>query len=104
MLDTLDCPDPSTATPRRAVTTTPLQALSLLNNAFVLRMADRFADRLKREAGVGAAAQVNLAYRLAYGRSPNGEESRLLVDAISRHGLAVVCRAIFNSNEFVFVD
>ncbi|MBC7816857.1 MAG: DUF1549 domain-containing protein, partial [Planctomycetaceae bacterium] len=37
-LEVLDCPDPSTKTPRRAVTTTPLQALSLLNNSFMLRM------------------------------------------------------------------
>src|SRR6185503_16874609 len=35
LLDMLDCPDPSVATPRRSVTSTPLQALALLNNAFM---------------------------------------------------------------------
>ena len=33
LLDTFDCPDPAATVPRRAVTTTPLQALSLLNNS-----------------------------------------------------------------------
>ena len=49
LLDTFDCPDPSTATPRAAATTTPLQALALLNNSFTLRMADHLAERLAKE-------------------------------------------------------
>ena len=49
-LDSLDCPDPSTTAPRRNVTNTPLQALSLMNNALVLHLANRFAARLEREA------------------------------------------------------
>ena len=51
VLDTFDCPDPSTAAPRRNITTTPLQALSLLNNPFVLRMARHFAARIVAEVG-----------------------------------------------------
>ena len=47
MLDTFDCPDPSAVTPKRAETTTPLQSLSLMNNAFVLLMADAVATRLQ---------------------------------------------------------
>ncbi|MEZ6065761.1 MAG: DUF1553 domain-containing protein [Planctomycetaceae bacterium] len=53
LLDVFDCPDPSTKTPNRASTITPLQALSLLNNTFVLRMSDRLASRLRDEAGDG---------------------------------------------------
>ncbi|MGL4423094.1 MAG: DUF1553 domain-containing protein, partial [Gemmataceae bacterium] len=48
LLETFDCPDPSTAAPRRATTTTPLQALTLWNGAFTLRTADAFANRLTR--------------------------------------------------------
>ena len=51
LLDAFDCPDPSTTAPRRALTTTPLQALVLLNNSFVLRMSQAFARRVEREAG-----------------------------------------------------
>src|SRR6185503_9681494 len=74
LLDILDCPDPSVATPRRSVTTTPLQALTLLNNKFIEHYAGRFAERLKREAQDDVAAQVRRAYALAFGRLPGEEE------------------------------
>src|SRR5205823_1137455 len=65
LLDTLDCPDPSVATPRRSVTSTPLQALTLLNDAFIEHYAERFAERLSREAPEGAPGRVRRAYMLA---------------------------------------
>jgi hypothetical protein len=74
LLDAHDCPDPSATAPRRALTTTPLQALSLMNNAFVLRMADRFAERLKKETGDDVGKQIARAYELAYGRNATAEE------------------------------
>ncbi|MBI1831765.1 MAG: DUF1553 domain-containing protein, partial [Planctomycetes bacterium] len=104
LLDALDCPDPSTVSPRRAVTTTPLQALSMLNNAFVLRMSDRFAERLKKEAGGDVGRQIMRAYELAYGRRATDEEVARARPVIERHGLAIFCRAVLNSNEFVYVD
>ena len=51
LLDALDCPEPSVSTPRRAATTTPLQALALLNDGFMLDQAEVFAVRLRRETG-----------------------------------------------------
>jgi hypothetical protein len=104
LLDTLDCPDPSTATPRRTVTTTPLQALSLLNSDFMLRMADHFARRVEREAGTEVAPQIVRAYSLALGRPPDRQEAELARTIVARHGLAILCRALFNSNEFMYAD
>jgi hypothetical protein len=104
LLDAFDCPDPSTTAPSRAVTTTPLQALAMLNNAFVLRMSRHFAERLQREAGADVDRQVRRAYLLAYGRPPKDEEAKLAQRVVSKHGLAVLARAIFNSNEFLYVD
>src|SRR5262249_24787942 len=104
LLDTLDCPDPSTATHKRLVTTTPLQALTLLNNSFVLRMADKFAQRVQDEAGPDIKKQITHTYRLAYGRPPTPKEIALVRPVVESHGLAVLCRAIFNSIEFVYVD
>ena len=104
LLDVLDCPDPSTVAPRRTVTTTPLQALALLNNSFVLRMADRFADRVKKEAGDDPTRQIVRAYALAYGRPPTKDEIKTALPVVRTHGLSVLCRAIFNSNEFLYVD
>jgi Protein of unknown function (DUF1553)/Protein of unknown function (DUF1549)/Planctomycete cytochrome C/Concanavalin A-like lectin/glucanases superfamily len=103
-LDAHDCPDPSTATPRRAVTITPLQALSMMNNAFVLRMADRFAERIKREAGADIDAQVGRAIELAYCRSATKAEIDRIRPMVEQHGLEALCRALFNSNEFAYVD
>jgi len=101
-LDTFDCPDPSTATPRRGSTTTPLQALALLNNAQVLHLAERLADRLRREVGENVDRQIELAYALAYGRPAEERERALVKPFIGRHGLAAFCRVVFNSNEFLY--
>lgn len=103
-LDAFDCPDPSTTAPKRAVTTTPIQSLTLMNNSFVLRMADRFAARVTADAGKQPADQAKRLYELAYGRSPDETDTVQLASFISEHGLPALCRVIFNSNEFIHVD
>lgn len=104
LLDTFDCPDPSAAAPARGITTTPLQALSLMNNAFVLRMAGHFAKRLEREAGKDPKAQTHLAWQAAVGRPPDAKEEEISLQVIEKHGLEVLCRAIWNTNEFVYIE
>lgn len=104
MLDVFDCPDPSTKTPQRAVTTTPLQALSLLNNSFVFRTADRFAARVEREVGPDRQRQVAQVFRHTLGRTPDETESAACEPFVEQHGLAALCRVIFNGNELLFVD
>jgi hypothetical protein len=102
-LDTFDCPDPSATTPRRAVTTTPLQALTLFNNAFVLTQSDRFAERLRNEAA-DRTGQVRRAYLLTFGREPEKREQELVERFVERHGLEALGRVLFNTNEFVQID
>lgn len=104
LLDTFDCPDPAATAPRRAVTTTPLQALSLLNNSFVLKTADAFAARIAKSSEQSVAAQVNTAWRLAVGRLPTAEEARLSRNLVTKHGLPALCRGLFNINEFVVIE
>jgi hypothetical protein len=103
-LDVFDCPDPSTTSPRRAVTTTPLQALAMLNNSFTLRMADRFAARVARDGGAGVESQIARVYDLAFARRPAADELAAAKELVAAHGLAALCRVIFNSNEFLYVD
>ncbi len=103
-LDTFDCPDPSSTTPRRSSTVTPLQALSLLNHSFSLRMADQFAQRLQSEAGPASADQVRLAYQLLYSREATNDEITNSSEFIKRRRLSAFCRAMWNSSEFLFVD
>jgi hypothetical protein len=105
MLDAFDCPDPSVKTPRRGVTTTPLQALGLMNSSFVQRQAAALATRAAGVAGVGAgpAAVVDAAYRLALGRPPVATELQAAETAARERGVASVCWALLNSTEFVYV-
>jgi hypothetical protein len=110
LLDVFDCPDPSTTTPKRLTTTTPLQALGLWNNSLVLRMADQFADRLRREAGADLQGQpaerrqVALAYELAFARQAEAGELSSAIGFVRAYGLPAFCRVLFNSNEFLYVD
>jgi hypothetical protein len=99
-----DCPDATQAAPRRNVSTTALQALNLLNDPFVLDQAERFAGRLRREAGPDEAVCVRRAFLLAFGREPSAAEAAAATKLVRSHGLAVLCRALFNANEFVFVN
>ncbi len=104
MLDAFDCPDPSSTAPKRAVTTTPIQSLSLMNHSFVLRMSDHFAARVVDEVGPAPDAQVRRATQLAWCRTPSVDESQAMVSFIDEHGLPALCRVLFNSNEFLYVD
>jgi hypothetical protein len=103
LLDALDCPDPSVKAPRRAVTTTPLQALGLMNNSFVLRQARCFAERVAREAGDDPAARVARAYRLAFGRAPTAAEERRAVDHVRQDGIEGLCWVLLNASEFLYL-
>ncbi len=85
-------------------TTTALQALSLLNNAFMLDQARFFAARLDHDVGDGdASAKVERAFQLAFNRTPKPSELAAGVDLIKRHGLFAFCRMLLNANEFVYV-
>jgi mono/diheme cytochrome c family protein len=103
-LDVFDCPDPSTASPKRAVTTTPLQALALFNNAFTFRMAERLAARVERETAGDLDSRIAYLYWLAYNRAPAPAELTVVKRHAGQHGLAALCRVVFNSNEFLYVD
>jgi hypothetical protein len=90
-------------TPKRNITLTALQALATLNNQFVVRQCEHFAERLAKESS-DLPTQIKLAYQLALQRSPTKEESEELIRYARKHGLANVCRLIFNSSEFLFVE
>ena len=102
-MNVLDCADPSQRVARRDETLTALQALTLMNNPFMVIMATHFSQRIAQEAG-NLPAQIDRAYRLTLSRSPTPEEQRDLVAYARKFGLANTCRLILNLNEFVFVD
>jgi len=98
----LDCADPSMQVDRRNETLSPLQALALFNDGFMLTMAKHLAARVGNAGGPDA--QVSTAFRLVVGRQPTVSEREVLTAYATRHGLANACRVIFNLNEFVFID
>ncbi len=102
-MTTLDCADSSQSTPRRSETMTSLQALTLLNNRFNLTMAERFADRLEK-SGKSTEARIEMALRRVVGRAPTDEERVVLSRYADEHGLANLCRVLFNLSEFVYID
>ena len=102
-METLDCADPSQVVAKRLETLTPLQALTMMNNPFMVRMAEHFASRLEGMAD-STEGRIDAAYRLAFNRAPTDDERAALTNLAEQQGLANVCRLIFNMNEFVFVD
>jgi hypothetical protein len=102
-MDTLDCADASQLTPARNVSVSALQALAMWNNHFIVRQSEHFAARV-RQAGPALDQQIAAAYRLALHRDPTRSEAKDLSAYAQKHGLANLCRLIFNSNEFMFVN
>ena len=103
-LDAFDCPDPSVKTPRRGVTTTPLQALGLMNGEFVQAQANALAARVTALASNDPAQSIEHAYRLALGRAPSAQERDQALAAERDRGLPSVCWVLLNSTEFLYVQ
>ena len=98
-----DCPDAATSVPKRSRSTTPLQALNLFNSPFMLQQAERLAERLEQDCGDQPSQQIARAYWLCYGREPDPSELSTSQDFVAEQGLSAFCRAMLNSNEFVFL-
>ncbi len=102
-MTTLDCADPSMQVGRRNESVSPLQALTLLNNALVLSMARHFAEKLEHSGGA-LEEQVTRGYTQAIGHSPSKADCEAMVAYAREQGLPNLCRLLFNLNEFTFVD
>lgn len=115
-----DGPDPNACTPERNVSTTPLQALYFMNDPFVHQQAHRFAERLMM-ARTDDGLRLDLAYQLAFGRLPSLSERSAAEsyfgklrekfrdmgspdDQSASKAWESYARALFRSNEFVYVD
>ena len=106
---------------RRDSTVAP-QALYLMNNGMIQRLAEQFAARVRREAGAEPARQIERVYLIALSRPPSDAEQQLgqaalgkLADhwaaagqpnraAAEQKALASYCHAVVNSAGFLYVD
>ncbi len=118
-LSIFDGADPSTSTPVRTSSTTPLQALYLLNDAFVHEQSQRVAGRLMAQTA-DAKKRISNAYELLFARLPVSDEvaggmafieraqARLredgMTDGIETEAWCAYVRVLFRLNEFVYLD
>jgi hypothetical protein len=130
--ESFDMPDTHESCARRNITTSPVQALSMLNSELTLDWARSFAARVMAVTGSDRREQIVAAYRFAYGRRPNPDELDSADAFLARHeeliqerlgsgepvalpsgfeakagraeaaGLVDFCHVLLNSNEFVY--
>jgi hypothetical protein len=103
MFEVFDMPDPNFSAGRRSVSTVPTQALTLINNDFVLKQAQLLADRVRKEAGDDPVKQIQLAYRIALTRSPDETELALGTDLLGSQSLVDLTHVLLNLNEFLYM-
>ncbi len=134
LFETLDMPDTHESCARRDVTTSPLQALMMLNSAMTIEWAQAFAGRVLKQAGEDPTAQITAAYQMAYSRAPRANERAAALEFFNRQraileqrtaaggklsvpaerpptvtavGAATLvdfCHMLLNSNEFVYTN
>ena len=103
LLEALDCPDASQSSPVRSASVSAPQALVLWNNKFTLRHAEHLAA-LAAKANPELVQQIRFASRRVLGRIPREAEEIAWVGYAKKHGLPNLCRVLFNSSEFLFLD
>src|SRR5207253_4276200 len=74
MLDLFDYPQMGPNCSQRGNTAVATQALFLLNNTLIRRLADALAERVRKEAGAELADQIDWLFWLALSRPPTVEE------------------------------
>ncbi len=104
MFTAFDFPDCGQVRAKRPVSTTPLQALNLLNSPFVREQAEQLASRVKEETSSNdREQQIRRSFQLLLNREPDAEELAACKEVAKETSLALVCRTLINSNEFAFL-
>jgi len=101
--EVFDLPDQNVATGTRLTSTVPTQALTLLNNEWILTQARRLADRVAIEAPGGAGEQVDLVYWLVLSRSPSAGEKRVAQEFLAKNTLNDFTHVLLNLSEFIYL-
>jgi hypothetical protein len=108
LFEAFDRPDTNASCPQRGRSTTAPQALWQLNSEFSLAAAADLANYVSLQAESDATAQVAIAYRRCLGRQPSTEELTAAIAFMQRPNnqspLIQFCLALFNLNEFLYLD
>jgi len=87
-MTTFDAADRSVCTVSRQSTSTPLQALVLLNDTQFVEAARFVGERVLKEGGATDASRVTFAFRLLTGRTPSSKERAVLVNLLEEQRAA----------------
>jgi cytochrome c553 len=112
MLVAFDYPATFTTMGRRGVTSVPAQALTLMNDPFVVEQAELWARKTLASSAAPAAERIDGLYRAAFARSPNEAERLSALAYLRRHARGAddpqawsdLCHVLINVKEFVFLD
>jgi hypothetical protein len=110
-----DYPIPFTTIGRRSVSNVPAQALTMLNNPFVIQQAERWSKRVLDESGKSTKERITSMYVTAFGRPPTDAETKdaltFLEEQSEEYGKADdprawadLCHVLFNVKEFIFLN
>ena len=106
-----DFPDPTSHSPQRVPTTTPLQGLYLLNSPFIAARAKALAGTLSQTASGDTAAQIQHAHRRLFARDAKPREVDLGISYLGPQAndpttaaWQQYAHALLGCNEFLFVD
>jgi hypothetical protein len=117
MFEVFDQPDPNLTCESRSNSTVPTQALTMLNNDFIIQQSRYFAERVLQQAGPGNEPRIRAAYRLALSREPSSRELQANAGFLDRQreahrakaspeteALADLCDVLLNLNEFLYIN
>ena len=93
LLQTFDGASPQQAHAKRDVTTTPLQALTLVNNDQVFQWSQALAGRVIREAGGDPAKEIDRLYQILLARAPDKQEKKALLAFLDEHQKVIAQKA-----------
>ncbi|MFN9713526.1 MAG: DUF1553 domain-containing protein [Planctomycetota bacterium] len=110
-LETMDFANRSSPEGVRPITTTAPQALLLLNDPWIRDQSMALVARLRSDTGNDSPAMVVRLWQLAYQRTPSDDEIKLALEFLGEPepsdedaSWISLCRAVLNSNEFLYID
>ncbi|MDB4680221.1 DUF1553 domain-containing protein, partial [Planctomycetaceae bacterium] len=114
-----DFPTPFTTMGRRSVSNVPAQALTLMNNEFVIQQAKHWSDNVLKttsnEAEQSTVKRINTLYETALSRLPTEQEIQIAQEFIAAqskeygaddnhpNAWSDLCHVMFNLKEFYYV-
>ena len=120
MKASFDTPIPFSSIGRRNVSNVPAQALTLMNDPFVVQQAARWAHRLAPAPGQAPEPVIREMYLAAFGRPPNADETAQVLAFLRHQGDAYgiepekrladervwadLGHVLFNVKEFIFIN